>query len=163
MPQTPPASPACADSRPTLEQLVKANINPATGLATDYLNHFNEAIMLLDLAAMLPECLSDLMSWRPVTYQEHFASSSFKDRDLAIASYQAAEPAARAELERLANAMTEILLATRSAMAAEGGTVESTEEASTAAAQLRVLVSQAGAVINGGADDQVLVDALFEH
>jgi hypothetical protein len=30
------------------ERLAKANISPVTGLATDYLNHFNEAIMLLD-------------------------------------------------------------------------------------------------------------------
>ena len=30
------------------------NINPATGLATDYLNHFNEAIMLLDMLSKLP-------------------------------------------------------------------------------------------------------------
>ena len=27
-------------------ELKAANINPQTGLATDYLNHFNEAIML---------------------------------------------------------------------------------------------------------------------
>jgi hypothetical protein len=59
MPQTQPAAPPCAGSRPTSEQLAKANINPTTGLATDYLNHFNEAIMLLDLVATVPECLPD--------------------------------------------------------------------------------------------------------
>jgi hypothetical protein len=58
MPQT--AAPPCADNRPTPEQLAKANINPTTGLATDYLNHFNEAIMLLDLVATVPDCLPDL-------------------------------------------------------------------------------------------------------
>jgi len=30
-------------------ELLAANINPRTGLATDYLNHFNEAIMLLEM------------------------------------------------------------------------------------------------------------------
>ena len=30
-------------------RLADANINPVTGLATDYLNHFNEAIMLLEM------------------------------------------------------------------------------------------------------------------
>jgi len=34
----------CGFSR---ESLVAANINPATGLATDYLNHFNEITMLI--------------------------------------------------------------------------------------------------------------------
>src|SRR5215813_15225223 len=75
-----------------------ANINPNTGLATDYLNHFNEAIMLLDLVATMPECLTDLMAWAPMSYEEHFASSRFKDRGLAVAAYQAADPAARVEL-----------------------------------------------------------------
>jgi hypothetical protein len=163
MPQTQPAAPPCADSRPTPEQLAKANINPATGLATDYLNHFNEAIMLLDLVATVPECLPDLMAWSPVSYQEHFASSRFKDRELAVVAYQAADPAARAALERLTDEMTAILLATSDAMMMEGCAVETTEEASKAAAQLRVLVAQAGAVINGRPNDQALFDTLFEH
>ena len=35
-------------------RLADANINPATGLATDYLNHFNEAIILLDMLSKPP-------------------------------------------------------------------------------------------------------------
>src|ERR1700728_4728096 len=81
-------------------RLRAANINPATGLATDYLNHFNEAIMLLDLVASMPECLPDLMAWHPMSYQDHFAGSNFKDRDLAVMAYDAADPAARRDLER---------------------------------------------------------------
>src|SRR5512136_995650 len=127
--------------------LKAANINPATGLATDYLNHFNEAIMLLDLVATAPEWLPDLMAWGPMSYQEHFAASRFKDRELAVAAYRAADPAARAELERLADTMTAILLAALDAIMMEGWAVETIEEAAKAAAQLRVLVAQAGAVI----------------
>src|SRR5450432_1927553 len=149
MPQTQSASPAHAGGRPTPEQLAKANINPSTGLATDYLNHFNEAIMLLDLVSTVPECLPDLMAWGPMTYQEHFHGSRFKDRELAVAAYNAADPTARADLEQLADSMTTILLATRDAMMVEGCAVETTEEATKAAAQLRTLVAQAGAVING--------------
>ena len=37
-------------------RLAAANINPRTGLASDYLNHFNEAVMLLDLLQQAPEC-----------------------------------------------------------------------------------------------------------
>ena len=125
------------------ERLAKANISPATGLATDYLNHFNEAIMLLDLASTVPECLADLMAWRPMGYEDHFAASSFKDRDLAVRTYRAADPRARGDLERLATTMTAILLAAR------------------AVAQLRPLVARAGAVINGEATAQDEVDALF--
>ena len=36
-------------------ELQAANINPRTGLATDYLNHFNEAVMLLEMIPAYPE------------------------------------------------------------------------------------------------------------
>ena len=35
-------------------RLTDSNINPATGLATDYLNRFNEAVMLLDMLTTCP-------------------------------------------------------------------------------------------------------------
>ena len=53
-------------------QLRAANINPRTGLATDYLNHFNEAIMLLEMVPDMPECAEDFLSWQPLSYAEHF-------------------------------------------------------------------------------------------
>ncbi len=34
--------------------LTDTSINPATGLATDYLNRFNEAVMLLDMLSACP-------------------------------------------------------------------------------------------------------------
>ena len=30
-------------------------VHPVTGLATDYLNHYNEIVMLLDLVPSMPE------------------------------------------------------------------------------------------------------------
>ena len=62
-------------------RLADANINPATGLSTDYLNHFTEAIMLLEMLSSCPECLDDFLGWRPKSYREHFAASRFSDRD----------------------------------------------------------------------------------
>jgi hypothetical protein len=163
MPQTQPASPSCADPRPTHEQLAKANINPTTGLATDYLNHFNEAIMLLDLVSAVPECLPDLMAWGPMSYQEHFAGSGFEDREVAVAAYELADPVARADLQQLTDAMTAILLATRDAMMVDGRPVGTTAAAAEAAAQLRSLVAHAGAVINGRPNYQIFFDTLFER
>ncbi|WP_213030289.1 hypothetical protein, partial [Acinetobacter baumannii] len=49
-------------------QLKAANINPRTGLATDYLNHFNEAIMLLEMVPDMPECAEDFLAWTPLSY-----------------------------------------------------------------------------------------------
>jgi hypothetical protein len=64
------------------QRLLDANINPRTGLATDYLNHFNEAIMLLEMIPDIPECFEDFLDWQPMSYREHFAASGFKAKNL---------------------------------------------------------------------------------
>src|SRR5947209_9442652 len=92
-------------------ELHAANINPRTGLATDYLNHFNEAIMLLEMIPDLPECAEDFLSWRPLSYREHFLASNFKGRDLAIAAYDAADECIRTEFDNITGTMTSILTA----------------------------------------------------
>src|ERR1700751_1026233 len=97
-------------------QLRAANINPRTGLATDYLNHFNEAIMLLEMIPDMPECAEDFLGWRPLSYAEHFTASHFKARDLAIAAYDSADVNIRAEFDSLTSAMTAILSAVGEAL-----------------------------------------------
>jgi hypothetical protein len=42
--------------------LTDTSINPATGLATDYLNRFNEAVMLLDMLSACPEFRNDFLA-----------------------------------------------------------------------------------------------------
>jgi hypothetical protein len=152
-------------------RLRDANINPITGLATDYLNHFNEAIMMLELALEMPACVEDFCAWRPLSYCEHFAASRFKERDLAIASYEVADPALRRRLDDLADAMNAILLAAAAAMHAEPQALPAV--AKEALARLRPLVGRAGAVIHGAETaaaeaseaqaTQAAVDALFER
>ena len=97
-------------------RLSDANINPATGLATDYLNRFSEAVMLLDMLSSCPEFRADFLAWKPMSYREHFRASHFKTRDLAIAAYDTADPDVRNSLDTLAVTMTIVLEATRAAM-----------------------------------------------
>src|SRR6266436_5043596 len=99
-----------------MAELKAANINPRTGLATDYLNHFNEAVMLLEMIPDMPECAEDFLSWRPLSYAEHFTASNFRARDLAIEAYNAADARIRAKFDGLTNAMTSILTAVGEAM-----------------------------------------------
>jgi hypothetical protein len=63
------------------------NIDPVTLLATDYLNHFNEIVMLLELIPDMPDCLEDALAWQPKSYQQHFAESQFSDKLLAIEAF----------------------------------------------------------------------------
>ena len=93
-----------------------ANINPRTGLATDYLNHFNEAIMLLEMVPDMPECAEDFLGWHPLSYAEHFTASNFRARDLAISAYNSADPKIRTEFDNITSAMTSILSAVGDAM-----------------------------------------------
>src|SRR6267154_3595020 len=101
---TPPPTGRIDEARAAL--LRAANINPRTGLATDYLNHFNEAIMLLEMVPDIPECAEDFLAWTPLSYAEHFVASNFKDRDLAIEAYEMAEPNIRTEFDKLTDNMT---------------------------------------------------------
>jgi hypothetical protein len=63
------------------------NICETTLLATDYLNHVNEIIMLIEMIPDMPEMLDEAKAWRPKTYVEHFAESSCPFRALAIELY----------------------------------------------------------------------------
>src|SRR3954454_681136 len=92
-------------------QLKAANINPRTGLATDYLNHFNEAVMLLEMIPDIPECAEDFLAWTPLSYAEHFTATNFKARDLVIEAYEQADREIRTRFDHLTKSMTDILLA----------------------------------------------------
>jgi hypothetical protein len=153
-------------------RLIEANINPQTGLATDYLNHFNEAIMMIELAPQVPDCIEDLRAWRPLSYCEHFAASNFRERELAMAAYHQADPTLCRRLDEIVACMNALLLATTAAMAAappDGLAALAAE----ALVQLRPLVARASAAIHGAgaatvatadADDaQAAVDAFFSR
>ena len=148
--------------------LIAANVNPRTGFATDYLNHFNEAVMLLELLAETPECLGDFFAWRPKKYDEHFAASKSKHRQVALAAYAGADPELRGQLDTLADSMNEILMATREVMRQD--LPNNIAIADLAVRWVKPLLVRAAAVINGtevqtaaGADTaaQTTVDALL--
>lgn len=63
-------------------------INSETLLSTDYLNHFNELVMLLEMVPDMPDMFEEVKAWQPKTYQEHFRDSSFTHKDLAVMAYE---------------------------------------------------------------------------
>jgi hypothetical protein len=147
---------ACPDpDQARTAQLVAANINPRTGLATDYLNHFNEAIMLLEMIPDIPECAEDFLAWCPLSYCEHFMASNFRARDLAISAYESTDPDIRAEFEQLTDTMTSILTAVGIGMREASQNNTRAKLAEQAVGWLKPLVSAAGGVINGGSEADV--------
>ena len=143
-------------------ELMAANINPRTGLATDYLNHFNEAIMLLELIPDMPDCYELFLEWQPLSYAEHFIKSNFKARDLAIASYESAHPPLRAEFDHVVSNMTSILTAVGDAMREVHQDKTRATLAEQASDWVKPLVGVAGGVINGR-DQESDVDYIMTH
>jgi hypothetical protein len=142
-------------------RLKAANINPRTGLATDYLNHFNEAIMLLEMIPDMPECAEDFLHWQPLSYAEHFTASNFKARDLAIEAYDGADASIRAEFDGLTTAMTSILTAVSAEMRQVSQDKTRAQLAEQATGWVKPLVALAGGIINGGAEADV--DYIMTH
>jgi len=156
-----PASETAADTSARAAELRAANINPRTGLATDYLNHFNEAVMLLEMVPDMPECAEDFLSWRPLSYAEHFTASNFKARDLAIEAYNAADTRIRGEFDGITGAMTSILNAVGSAMREAQQDKTRARLAEQATGWVKPLVMQAGGIINGVGEADV--DYIMTH
>jgi hypothetical protein len=150
-----------ADTR--AQRLLDANINPRTGLATDYLNHFNEAIMLLEMIPDIPECVDDFLDWQPMSYREHFAASHFKARELAIDAYDSSNPTVRTEFDNIASTMTSILTTVGAAMRQARHAETRAILAEQAAGWVKPLVTLAGSVINGGNSDAGDVDNIMKQ
>jgi len=153
------------------------NINESTLLASDYLNHFHELAMLFEALATEPqEFAADLKAWRPLTYEEHFSQSGFRDKDLAIAAYRRAPAEVRARFDvAVARLHAEALRL----IAFVGGRLDAGQTlemaCQDAVSRLRFLIDDANAIATGalpaGSDpsgegvshenSQAAVDALF--
>lgn len=151
----PTPRPTVPDEEARAAQLRAANINPRTGLATDYLNHFNEAIMLLEMIPDMPECAEDFLGWSPLSYREHFTLSNFRARDLAIEAYESADAEIRAEFDNITGTMTSILTAVGEAMREASQDKTRATLAEQATGWVKPLVALAGGIINGGSEADV--------
>jgi hypothetical protein len=129
-------------------RLSAANINPRTMLASDYLNHFYRATMLLELMPALPDSVAELAEWQPLSYCEHFAQSAFKERELAIQAYRLTDPLIRRRLDDIADELNAILGSTIDAIR-HCGAARAAAVARAAIHRLRPLTVEAAALING--------------
>lgn len=94
------------------ERLQGSNIHPTSYLATDYLNHFNEVMMLLEMAIDMPEMLDDAAEWEPKSYEQHYRDSQLGEKELAIEAYAASAPEYREPFDALVGELNEIVLST---------------------------------------------------
>ncbi len=75
----------------TLELIKQASnlVNPSSGIANDFLNQYNEVLLLVEnLPVLLPEMVAELLSWKKKTYEEYFEASPLPGGDIAIKIYK---------------------------------------------------------------------------
>lgn len=147
-------------------RLKAANINPATGLATDYLNHYNEIAMTIASLADLPEMREEVLGWRPLGYPAHFLRTRYADQGLAIAGYIAAPRDVKAEFLAVRDELDSRLSDLQARLASDEG---APEKLSTEAKAIFADIARLGGIINGGRSapllersaEQDLVDSFF--
>jgi hypothetical protein len=154
------------------------NINEATLLASDYLNHFHELVMLLEAVPAEAQVFTeDLLAWRPLTYEEHFSESGFRDKNLAVAAYRRAPPKIRARFDEAVARLHGEAVTLIGEVAAElkSNNKRGLRERCVEAVQrLRILIDEANAIangetgqnrgdsgVNGDVGGQAAIDALF--
>ncbi|MBF0269814.1 MAG: hypothetical protein HQL44_14610 [Alphaproteobacteria bacterium] len=147
-----------------------ANINPQTLLATDYLNHFNEIVMMLEMLPDCPECIEEAKEWHPKTYPEHFQDSGFKDKELAIEAYNHVPSKFRRPFEQAVEQMNRLVQTTISRFEAAMTDGRSPDEERIFVSEATQLLQRLGeltsAIIHGStkAMDQEEIDILLgEH
>lgn len=82
-----------------VEQRALSLVNPASGLANDYLNLFNEVVMLIEQLPSMPELMEDLQTWRPTSYRDYFGNSPLPGRHSALEVYDQLDSAFRAAFD----------------------------------------------------------------
>jgi hypothetical protein len=144
-------APATADDPAEIwvQCLQGTNIDVNTLLATDYLNHFNEVIMLIE---MLPDMLEDVLAWERKSYQQHFADSEFKDKNLAVEAYDFAPERVLSQFEALVACLDGHLWKTQNRLRDLDPEVPSevlADDIATAVEKLHRLVGMISCVVNG--------------
>ncbi len=133
----------------------EALVNPASGLANDYLNLFNEIVMLIETLPTMPELFEDIQKWHPTSYRDYFERSILPGRLTAIENYNRLDPRFRRSFETvvadLDRRSTGAVAAVRRQFKAKGG--DPAVLAATcqrAGASIREVLDKATSLVNHG-------------
>ena len=141
----------------SLEARASALVNPASGIANDYMNHFNEILLMIEnLPALLPEMVDELLAWKPVSYRAYFESSPLPGSKETLEIYNALDEDFQRDFESMIELLDKIIMESISVIAAhrrDDGTIEAEEIEETCAqlsAQLRMVLDRTSDLVNHG-------------
>lgn len=92
------------------QELEHTTINNRSFLSTDYMNHYNEIIMLLEMVADMPDLWDEIKDWSPKSYQDFFREGSFSFKELAIKAYMHAPLNYRVLFDQIVHNVDDMIL-----------------------------------------------------
>lgn len=141
----------------SLEDRAAALVNPASGVANDYLNVFNEILLLIEnLPVLLPEMVDELLMWHPVSYREYFQNSRLPGSEKVLQIYDGLSDGFRHEFESLISSLDHLALESVKVIAehrdpsGEINPDEVAEFCEAASAKMRRALVQAADLVNHG-------------
>jgi hypothetical protein len=160
-----PASDASTDFAAWQAKVAGKNISEVSPLATDYLNHFNEVIMLIGMVPDMAEILDDARAWQPKTYADHFRDSGFSAKELAIEAYEHSPPQFKAPFDRAIERMNVQVGETierLGALVGSGNEDELRHAAEESTRKLQGLIKFTSSIINGTVLNQDEIDRVLK-
>jgi len=164
----PSASPSHVE--PALESELPS---ACAALSNDFLNHYSEALMLIEMAADDPCMSAELADWQPVSYPAYFGASELRRATEALAAYEALPAARRQAFERLIAGMDTLATMAIFALHPPSAPDNARVIVEATAPALRDLIAKAGAFLNSGGQDlapdaeteeaQAVIDRIIEH
>ena len=141
----------------SLEARAAALVHPASGLANDYLNHFNEVLLMIEnLPVLLPEMVDELIAWKPISYRQYFSGSNLPGSAEALMIYETLDQDFRRDFETLITLLDKIILESVSLIMAhrrDDGMIEADDIEATCvklADALRAVLEQTSNIVNHG-------------
>ena len=143
------------------------NINTKSMLTTDYLNHFSGVLMLIEMLPGDPETFAeDVLEWTPMTYEEHFEVTGFRDKELAVKAYEHApfdvREAFDGVIDDLNTTLVHLLGDVRAAVDSQQMD-QLVQTCSEVTPQVRDLISRAADIVNDGTTNVVELSSVMEE
>jgi hypothetical protein len=117
-------------------------------LSNDYLNHYNEPLMLIEMAGQDPAFIDDLASWQPVSYLAYFQASPLRRASSAINAYLNLTYEQRCAFEAITDIMDRLILAAIASFRQDEGAQSASFTSDITIPTLRCLISEANEFIN---------------
>ncbi len=130
-------------------------VNPSTGLANDYLNVFNEILLVLEFLPTMPEMTDEALAWQPRSYCEYFEKSNIPGARHALQAYDMVDPEVRRKFESILGRLTQIVIEAQQTLVEESGRPDYPESIAVScektAEAMRVGLAYVSRLINEGA------------